>query len=215
MKQSLRNYQRVEQVLKAIATGVTNGNSLQVKCYHFDTQHVKSKEYADLEAKIIKKKFANLDYSEEYRQLAELPQGKAILVFKLLEPMTIKGTKQVVHNGKAVSPEIKNCTEIYIPEDIINNDNAGLQYDQTDEKETDASGSESPVIILDLGKCIIDVAQGKRDWRDQSKWLVAPRAYVTDIPFRSMQVIGSMIGKEENRNREVLNYLSDDQLLNS
>lgn len=214
MKQSLKNYQKVEQVLKAIASGATNGNSMQVKCYHFDTQYVKTPEYVALEKQIIQKKFTSKDYSKEFEQLNSLPKGKALLVFKLLEPMTIRGTKQMIFEGKTVKPEAKNCTEIYIAEDIINNDAAGLQYEQTEDTEKDAAGQDSPVIILDLGKCIIDVVQGKRDWKDQSKWLVAPRAYVTDISFRSMQIVGSMIGKEEAKNREVANYLSDDQLVN-
>lgn len=211
MKQLLSNLDSVKKALTSIAQSSTGNAGQQIKCYHHDTQQVKTADYLGLEKEILKKKFSGQDYSKEYDMITKIPL-KNILVYKLLEPMTIKGTKQVIQGDKAISPEIKNCTEIYIPEDIINNTSAGLMGEETGDMETDASGQEVPVINIDLGRCIIDVAAGKRDFNNTKKWLVAPRAFVTDISFRSMQIVGSLLAREKRASSDILNYLSDDQI---
>lgn len=213
MKQ-LKNLESVKKALTSIAQQSTERSGMKVKCYLFDTQQIKSQEYIGLERDIIRKKFGGVDYSADYQKLMSLPQGKMNMIFKLVEPITLKGTKQVMLGTKSVSPQITNCTEIYIPQDIVNNEHAGLAFEETDEVEYDAQGQESPVIILDLGKCIIDIAAGRRDRRDNTKWLQAPRAFVTDISFRAMQIAGSLLARDERSRNAALDYVTDDQLVN-
>jgi hypothetical protein len=216
---SLKDLTQVQAALSKIAQRSTiqydNGSfGMKVKgsIWHVEEQH--SRRADELMKIIVAKKFQSLDYTQEKTELDKLPAPKAMIIFKLLEPIWVKGTKIINYSGKNISPEIKMTTEIYIPQDIVDQELVG--YEGTEEKTIDIMGMEVPVIELDLKRCMIDVKEGLRDKFNVNRWMRMPRAYVTDIPFRSFQTIGSLMRRDEAKKYQAWNMMSDEdvQLLN-
>jgi hypothetical protein len=212
---SLKNFNEVQEALVKIAQkGVVANNNgtagMRVKCFLWNVEELQTKEYRDLTTIIMTKKFAGVDYSQEMKKRDELPPAEAMMVFRLLEPMNIKGTKTVYVDGKPISPEIIGCTEFRIPQNIVNYE--ALDYEETEDTEVNMSGQPAQVVILDLKKCIIDVVEGQRDFNNPNKWFREARAYVADIPFKTMQQVGRVLGKAKADKSKAMNYMSDDQL---
>lgn len=211
---SLKTLPQVIEALSKIArkgaSAYDNGTyGMKVKCFLWNIEEMQSEKYRVLTQAIVAKKFSDQDYSTELKQLKELPPAKGMMIFKLVEPMNIRGTKVEYFDGKPIPAEIKGCTEIRIPQSII--DYELLSYEETDEKDVNASGQEVDVVILDLGMCSIDIKEGMRDFRNGNVWIAGAKAYVTEIPFKVMQNVGGLIARTKYKNSKVLNYMSDEQ----
>lgn len=210
---SLKNLAAVEIALKKIAERSSiqfdNGTYGEtVKAYLWNVEEQRSQEYDELMKKIVRKKFAQQDYSEELKQLHELPAAKVMLVFRLIDAMNLTGTKIMPFNGKNISPKIENCKEIFIPQEILEADL--VQYKEVGkQKMINMEGQEVPVVELNLGRCLIDVKEGTRDRFNAMKWLRAPRAYVTDIPFRSFQVVSNALRREDYQRYKAYGMMDD------
>lgn len=212
---SLNNMPQIQEALKRIAqrNSIQHDNGTfgqKIRCSLFSVEEQHSKEADEIMKIIISKKFQGMDYTAESLALGKLPTPKGMMVFKLTEPMYVKGSKVINYNGKNISPEIRDCIEIYIPQDII--DMNLVEYEETDEKAIDVQGQEVPVIELDLKRCLIDVKEGLRDAQRPDRWKKSPRAYVTDIPFRSFQIVGNLLRRDDYNKYKAWNMMSDEDL---
>jgi hypothetical protein len=212
---SLKNLNEVQEALSKIAqrNSIEHDNGtfgIKVKCSLWHVEEQMDKEHQRLMGIIVQKKFASMDYSQEKAALEALPAPKAMMVFKLVEPISVKGTKVINFEGKQLSPEIKVCSEIYIPQDIVNAEL--VSHEKTGDTTTNINGMDVSIIELDLMKCLIDVKEGKRDVNNPSKWKKMPRAYVTDIPFRSLQVVGNMMRFNDFGKYKAWNMMSDEDI---
>jgi hypothetical protein len=213
---SLKSNPLIDAALRKIAERSTvqfdNGtHGATIKAYLWNVEEMRTKEYNDLMKVIVQKKFSGQDYSAELAKIEELPSSKAMMVFRLVNPMLVRGTKITVHEGKNISPEIRNCSEIYIPQEIVDMDL--IAYENVEgETAIDMAGQEVQVVELNLRRCLIDVKEGMRDKYNIMKWLRAPRAYVTDIPFRTSQVLSKVTSKEDYQRYKAFNMMGDEDM---
>lgn len=212
---SLKNLAVVTEALAKIQTNALinhdNGTfGMKVKCHYYSVDKIKDKKRSDLETEITKKLLLGQDASELKAKLDELPPAKGIMTFKLVEPMSyLKGTKVVTFNGKNISPEVRNLEYIHIPQDILEND-AVIGYEDVDgEVGQDIQGRDVQVIELNLAKCMMDVKEGRRD--NYGKFSIAPKVYVTEISFRSMQIAGKMLSYAKMEQYKAWNMMSDEE----
>lgn len=212
---SLKNFTAVQNALANIAQrhsiehdNGTYGKTL--KCYFWDKEEFQSKEYRELLKKITIKKFSGEDYSEDMATLETIPAGKTVLIFKLVDPMMVRGTKVYKVGEKTKNLDIPACEYIYIQSDLLQSGMDLLKYEETGEMEVDRSGNETEVINIHLNKCMLDVKEGKRNY--DGSWFRKHRVYITDLSFRTMQVVGSLMNKQKYANRKAWDIMEDDEL---
>lgn len=167
------------------------------ECYFWTHELTKDKTRQELE--VAAAKYQLLGKSDQLKEVAhkiqELPLPPVNMVFKLVSPITmLQGTKVISYQGKPYPVKMENVEYIYIPQDIVNGD--FTSYVETGSMSSDMAGNDQPIIKLTLDRCILDVKEGARNNKGEV-WRL-PRAYVTAISFRSMQVAGSMMNTQRN-----------------
>ncbi len=130
---SLKNLTAVANALTAIAQGATNNQNgtmgMKIRCHYKGFETSVSKERKDLEMERTKFKLTNqFDKQRETEEkIAKIPADRYTMIFALEESIDkLSGTKNIsdktVENGKVFHPTMRNVTEIYIGQDIIDKD---------------------------------------------------------------------------------------------
>ena len=206
---SLRNFQPVINALSQVAkeASVANDNGTAGKqyiCHYWDNESVYDQKRAELDTQIaiavLSGKLAEV--AELRAKLAVLPSAKVNMVFKLMEPIRrVQGTKVVIGNDdKTYSPSMVDVQYLYIPEDAVEMEL--LQYEEIKgEVAQDKHGNDTAVIELKLVSGMIDVKEALYDRK--GKMTRAPRASVTAISYRAMQVAGRIMYNSKESMRKV------------
>lgn len=184
----------------------TFGKHVLASFYSYET--VTPQEKRDLQKELIRWKL--LGKKDKVRELQEkidaIGADSVTMIFKLVTPIdSLTGTKAIPGNdGKVYHPVMKNVEYVYIPQDVYENDS--VTYEETKEKTKDSIGNDVPIVDLILCRSIIDVS--KEEKNSVRVWKEA-RAYVTDVSFRAMQVVGRMMASEQRRVRDLwgTNYI--------
>ena len=212
----LAEFKEVQDALVAVATqsSINHDNGTYGKsyyCHYWGKEEVTDKAKAVLEEKIVKAIYGgHLEQVNELKEeLNRLPKGKINMIFKLVEPIRrLKGSKISYGENKTYSPVMENVEYIYISEDNLNLNIAG--FEETEDKRDDSQGNPATIIKLILTGAMLDVKEGMLDWKDESKELRSPRAWVTPISFRAMQIVGKVLGTEKKKLRELYSFREND-----
>jgi hypothetical protein len=207
---SLKGFKPVMDALAQIASEATlltdNGTyGKEYICHFWDEEDTYDKERATIEVNIarltLKGKYSEI--ADERKKLEGLPPAKKNFIFKLLEPINrLNGTKIQLSDGKTYSPRMENVEYIYVPAGSLEADL--FDYEEREESTLDRQGRETPIITLRLTKGMIDVKEGELGWDNKERR--APRAYVTPISFRAMQIAGKTLRNEDNAKRSLYGY---------
>lgn len=173
-----------------------NGTSgKELICHYWDYEELYDAKKAELEKLLVAAYLAGdtVTAGIHHKAIAALPPPKIVMIFKLLQPIPyLKGSKISLSDGKTFSPTMNNVDIIYIPEDAIK---LGLcDFDESEDIVKDRVGLDTPIITLKLSKGMIDVKEGIFD--RLNRLTRAPRASVTPISYRSMQIAGKILGNE-------------------
>ena len=182
------------------------------KAYYYGTDEIYPKEYDQLIAQIASKKYDSKDYGADFGKLKELPEPKIMIIVKLVEPIPVQGTKIFTWKDRHLSAKMETCDELWIPQDIYQRkDIVGWKSLPGKKKyEVDMQGNDSEIFELHLAQTMIDVKEG---WKNPDKsWKRTPRAYVTDIPFRALQVVSSLLRREDYKRFMAYNVMSEEEI---
>lgn len=205
--QDLSKFNKVIEALNEVVgqNTPTGGMETPFLCHYWSQETILSDEAKQLQTDIAK---AMLDGKVE--RVAELNEkwkdvgkSKVLMQFKLIEKIPLlRGTKIVYVENAPKHPVMHNVEYLYISEDSVK---LGLcEYEETDQKAKDAMGRDTAIIKLKLVKGIIDVKEGAVDWK--GKVVREPRAYVTAISFKAMQVAGQIIRNEKEIKRKLYGF---------
>lgn len=208
----LKEFEPVKQALIRVATEASiafdNGTyGKELFCQYWNKEEVYDKERNDKEIEIARSILTGkADLVPGLKaELAAMPKPKINMIFRLMEPMKrLVGSKIAHDGGKVYSPIMEDIRDIYIPEDALDMDL--VEFEDTEHKAVDEHGNETPVIKLKLVNAMLDVKEGKVDWKDETKEIRAPRVYVTAISYRSMQVAGKIMNNEGIKRRGMYGF---------
>jgi len=207
---SLKNFEPVMKAISKVATEVSVGHDngtlgREFLCHYYDKEETFDKARQEILQALGRAMIKDEKHLIKTLQdkLVGLPPTKVNLIFKLTEPIKrLIGTK-VQHDGETqYHPIMNNVKFIYVPEDAI--DMEFLSFEETPDKDVDKFGNEAVIIKLKLDKGILDVKEGKLNWKDQE--IRESRAYVTPVSFRAMQIAGKIMGEEQNKKRKMYGY---------
>lgn len=187
----------LQKVQTEASIGHSNGTTgREILCHYWDNEPVFDKARAEKETDLAKAILLghNEDVTRLMAEIAALPAPKINLVFKLLQPMSrINGTKVSIAGGKTYQPVMTNVDLIYVPEDAVELDL--VAYEEIGDMAEDKQGNEAEVIKLKIVKGILDVKEGKKNWKGDI--VRNSRCYVTPISFRAMQIAGKILYNQE------------------
>jgi hypothetical protein len=203
----LSQMEAVIKVLQTVQTEATVGHSngttgKELLCHIWDNEPIFDKVRNDKETELAKAILLSnsADVTRLMAEIETLPAPKTVLIFKLLEPIRrLNGTKVSLAGGKTYQPVMEKVEYIYIPEDAIDLDL--VAYDEVGDKAMDKHGNEVDVIRLKIMKGLLDVKEGKKNWKGDV--VRNSRCYVTAISFRAMQVAGKIMFNNEQDERRV------------
>lgn len=214
--QKLSQFKAVQDALTQVATEMTinhnNGSyGKSYFCHYWNKEDVVDKEKQKKEIELARAILLGSSPAEVLAikdELAAMPKAKVNLIFKLIEPIKrLKGSKIAYDNNKTYSPVMENVEYFYISEDTLGLD--VLEFEELQDSRDDIQGNPTPIINLRLTNAMLDVKEGMLDWKDNTKELRAPRAWVTPISFRSMQIVGKIMNEDKAKKRGLYSYLEN------
>lgn len=180
----------MQNIAAKASTAFDNGSyGKSYQCYYWDKEVFVPKQKKDLEVKLAAESlFGSPDKIAEIRkQMEEIPNESANLIFKLLSPIEIESTYQISAYVAGVRKTARfsvTSDEIRIPLDIAMSDL--ISQETHEEMYETIDGEESPLITIHLEKCMID-AFGDEFNKDGTIWR-KKQLKVVSVSRRSMQI---------------------------